>query len=178
MAFQSAVQINQGLGVPGEMYTDAPHVCQSYTLVSDDASYNVFGRAFSLNQVAGTQGYARAGNPTEASPFVGYLVNPKGSASFGTSGAPLAPTLTLPNYAQGELLTMGDILVSVNNTPFVGALVIFRQTDGILSTIAAGDPLPDGWEFGNAQVSYYSVASSGLCVISVDPTLVPPTPAP
>lgn len=172
MAFQSTVFLQQGLGVIGELYTDSPHRAESFTLVSGDAAYNVFGRCFTKT----SQGVAQAGSGGTLG-FAGFLVNPKGSAFQGTSAGALVPTLTLPNNAQGELLTMGTIIVTLPAGAAIGDLVVFDNTTGALTTIAPGAALPTGKSFAFAEVDYFTVSGAGLAVITVSPTLVIPQPA-
>lgn len=167
--FQSTVYLQQGFGVPGELYASTPKRSQSYIINSASAAYNVFGSAFSIT----AQGTAAAGNTTGALVYAGILVNPKASASFGGSTGPLSPTLTLANYAQGELLTMGTIVVSLPGAAAIGDVVIFDNTTGALSTIAPGVALPVGKSYAYANVDYFTVSGAGLAVI----TLTPPSSA-
>lgn len=169
MAFQSTVFFQQGFGVVGELYTDAPHKAEAFTLNSADAAYNVFGRCFTV----ASQGYAQAGSGGTLG-FAGFLVNPKNSPLYGTTGAPLAPSLTLPNQAPGQLLTMGTIIVALPAAAAIGDYVVFDNTTGALTTISPGDDLPVGKTFANAIVDYYTVTAGGLAVISVSPTYVIP----
>jgi len=167
--FQSAVFPQQGFGVPGELYANTPKRSKSFILNSASAAYNVFGRAFSIT----SQGIAAAGNTTGALVYAGILVNPKASASFGDTTSPLNPSLTLPNYSQGELLTMGTIVVTLPAAAAIGDIVIFDNTTGALSTIAPGVALPVGKSYAYANVDYYTVSAAGLAVI----TLTPPSSA-
>ncbi len=172
MAFQSAVQLQQGFGVPGELYSDYPHRAQSYILQSVDAAYNVFGRAFTKQ----AEGIAEAGAGGALGIFAGILVHPKGSASRGTqAGGSLAPTTTLANEEQGELLTEGAIVVTLPGAAAIGDLVVYDDTTGVLETISPGAGLPVGKSFAYAEVDYFTVTGSGLAVITLTPTLTIPT---
>ena len=173
MAFQSTVALQQGFGVPGELYTDSPHRAQAYTIVSADATYNVFGRAFTIT----SQGVAQAGSGGTMG-FAGILVDPKNQALQGTAvGGTLAPTLTIPNNSLAACLTMGTIIVSLPAAAAIGDLVVYDNTTGALETIAPGADLPVGKTFANAIVDYYTVTAAGLAVITVSPALVIPQPA-
>lgn len=165
-AFQSTVSLNQGFGVPGELFNDGPRRAQSFIINSALASYNVFGRGFSIT----AEGKAAAGNSGTAQ-FAGILVNPKGSASRGDGTDPLNPTLTIQNQAQGECLTMGSIVVSLPATAAIGDLVVYDDTTGILSTITPSTPLPAGKSPAYARVDYFTVSGAGLAVITLDPTI-------
>lgn len=172
MAFQTSVALQQGLGVPGELYSDYPHRAQSYILQSVDAAYNVFGRAFTKE----SEGIAEAGSGGTLGVFAGILVHPKGSASRGTqAGGSLAPTLTLANEEQGELLTEGSIVVALPALASIGDLVVYDNTTGVLETISPGAGLPGGKSFAYAEVDYFDVAGAGLAVITLTPTLTIPT---
>ncbi len=165
MSFQSAVFLQQGFGVIGELFTDGPRRAESFILNSADAAYNVFGRAFTVT----SEGVAAAGG---TNPFAGILVNPKGQVLQGTAGGgSLAPSLVLPNYAQGELLTMGSIIVSLPDVAAIGDLVVYDNTTGALTTIAPSANLPVGKTFAQAKVDYFTVTAAGLAVITLSPTI-------
>lgn len=170
MGFQTAVQLQQGFGVVGELYTDGPYRAQSFTLDSADEDYNVFGRCFTIT----SQGVAEAGSGGTMG-FAGFLVDPKNQALNGTAaGGSLAPTLTLPNYSQAALLTMGTIVVALPAAAAIGDLVVYDDTTGALTTIAPGAALPVGKKFAYAMVDYYTVSAAGLAVVTVSPTFTIP----
>lgn len=130
MAFQSTVSLAQGFGVVGELFTDAPHRAAPYNLVSADAAYNVFGRAFTVS----SEGVAAAGG---TGVFAGILANPKTHASYGTTAAgTLAPTLTLSNNVVAGLVEMGEMIVSLPDAAAIGDKVTYDTTTGALSTLA------------------------------------------
>lgn len=162
MSFQSTVYLQQGFGIPGELFDDAPYKAEPFIINSTDADNNVFGRCFTIT----SEGNAEAGG---TGVFGGFLVNPKGSAAFGTAGDPLAASLTLPNYAQGELLTMGSIIVTLPGAAAIGDLVVFDNTSGELDTIAPGADLPVGNTFAQAKVDRFTVSGAGNAVITVNP---------
>lgn len=134
--FQQQVNIQQGFGVPGELATDSPHRAKTYILNSADAAYNIVGAtAFTLD----VEGKARAGGAiSEGHPFVGILANPKVYANNGTAlGGSLAPTLTLRNGEVGELVSMGQLVVTLPAAAEIGDLVAYDNTTGALSTVTA-----------------------------------------
>ncbi len=174
MGFQPTVFANTGFGVVGSVFDNSPIRAQPFILDSDDADNNVFGRAFTT--LTSAQGIARAGNPDDAGVFVGILFNPKASTTSGTvADGSLAPTLTLPNNSNVELITMGQIIVTLPVPVNVGDLVIYDKDTGILTTIAPGDALPTDNYFAFATVTRFD-ADSGLAVIELTPTLVIPAP--
>ncbi len=172
MGFQSAVFVNQGFGVPGELFTDSPWIAQSYTIDSASAAYNIIG-ATCCTVVS--QGVCEAGG---TGVFAGFLVDPKDIALFGASGIPLNPTLTVPNFTQVECLTMGTIIVTLPAAAAIGDYVVYDTTTGAISTITPSTPLAVGTEFANAQVAYFTqgIAGTALAVIQVNPTYIIPQP--
>lgn len=136
MAFQQTLNVELGFGVPGALYDDGPVRSAPYVLVSASGAYNVIGAtAFTLTTAnPGTNaasGIAAAGGSNS---FVGILMNPKVYATSGPTTGALDPTMTLPNNTIAELLTMGDIIVSLPAPASVGDLVCYDLTTGKLGT--------------------------------------------
>ena len=174
MSFQSTVSLQQGFGVPGELFTDGPYIALPYTINSALASYNVIGATCCT---VTSQGFCQAGAGGTLG-FAGFLVDPKDLALFGAGGIPLNPTLTVPNFAVVECLTMGTIIVTLPAAANIGDYVVFDNTTGAISTIAPTTPLASGTTFANAQVTYYTqgISGSALAVITVNPTYIIPQP--
>ncbi len=174
MSFQSTVSINQGFGVPGELFTDSPWIAQSYTInTTSHPEYNIIGATCCT---VTSQGFCEAGG---TGVFAGFLVDPKDIALFGAGGIPLNPTLTVPNYTQVECLTMGTIIVTLPASANIGDYVVYDTTTGAISTITPTTPLASGTAFANALVAYFTqgVSGSALAVIQVNPTYIIPQPA-
>ena len=172
MGFQSVVSIQQGFGVPGELFDDSPVRSAAWTLNSALQSYNIIG-ATAYTVIS--QGFAQAGNPGGTFVFAGILVDPKVYALNGAGGNPLAPSLTLNNFTNAELLTMGHIIVTLPAAAAIGDWVIFDNTTGALSTVVPGTSLPSGKSWANAVVYLYTVTGAGLAVIEVNPGIGQPT---
>jgi hypothetical protein len=172
MGFQSSVFINQGFGVPGELFTDSPWIAQSYTIDSASAAYNIIGATCCT---VTSQGFCAAGG---TNPFAGFLVDPKNIALFGAGGIPLNPTLTVPNFTQVECLTMGTIIVTLPAAAAIGDYVVYNTTTGAISTITPTTPLAAGTAFANALVAYFTqgISGSALAVVQVNPTYIIPQP--
>jgi hypothetical protein len=141
MVFQSSVNFERAFGVPGEIFLAGPTRAQPVILESDNAAYNIVGATALTTVSGGSDAYpnvptiAKAGGSGK---FAGILANPKVYASFGTvSGGPLAPTMTLPNEINAEALTMGQMIVLLENAANVGDLVCYDLTTGALSAIPA-----------------------------------------
>lgn len=132
--FQSTVKNALGFGVVGERFDDSPHRAQPFTLRSDNAANNVFGRAFSVV----SEGVAKAGK-TGSLTFAGILVSPKEHALIGNG---LAPSLTLPNETIATLASEGSWIVALPATAAIGDLVYFTDATGILTTTAPGAAAP------------------------------------
>lgn len=136
MGFQTAVNIELAAGIPGALYDDGPVRCAPYELSSALAAYNVIG-ATAFTVTSGDPGTS-AGSAVAAAggtgAFAGILMNPKVYANYGTSTGPLTSNLTLPNFTIAELLTMGDIWVSLPGPANVGDNICYDQTTGALST--------------------------------------------
>jgi uncharacterized membrane protein YebE (DUF533 family) len=163
MAFQSAVELQQGFGVIGELMDSSPVRSQSFTIVSGSAANNVFGRAFTVT----SQGEAAAGG---TNPFAGILANPKSHASYGTvAGGTLAATLTLANETQAELVSEGSLIVTLGAAADVGDLVYYTNATGILTTTAPGAAAPaSSTLIKGAYVDRFDL-TTGLAVITLSP---------
>lgn len=163
--FQTAVQLQQGFGVPGELFTDSPFRAQSYIINSGGTpANNVIG---STCCTISSQGVVTPGG---TGVFAGFLVDPKNIALQGTlAGGTLAPTLQVPDYTQVECLTMGTIVVNLPGAAAIGDVIIFDQTTGAISSQAPTADLPDGSSFANAVVDYFTVSAAGLAVVTVTP---------
>jgi hypothetical protein len=147
--FQSAVNIYNPAGYPGELAFTGPVRAAPYNLVSTP-NPNRVGRVFTItspanpNPVYGVPsgntlgapiaGTARAGG---TGVFAGILVNPKEYALYGTSAlAPLAASLDLPDQTIGSLLTMGYIWADLPGPANIGDLVTYNTSTGELNSIA------------------------------------------
>lgn len=170
MSFQSTVSIQQGFGVPGELYTDGPARAESFTINSASAAYNIIGATICT---VTSQGFCAAGG---VGAFAGLLVDPKNIALFGAGGIPLAPTLVVPNFTQVECASMGSYVVTLPAAAAIGDYVVYNTTTGAISTITPSTPLAGGTAFANAIVDYYTVGAAGLAVITMSPTLIIPQP--
>ena len=137
--FQTSVNQTQALGVVGDLYSNAPLVADTATIVSSDANQNIIGRAFTL-----TTGATLNPAPSNASivqaggtgTFFGILANSKTYASVGTAGDPLGATLKLPNYTIGQFVTTGELVVSLANPANIGDLVTYNTLTGELDSVA------------------------------------------
>ena len=138
-SFQSTVNIEYGFGVPGSLYDDGPVRSFPAELVSASAAYNIVGAtAYTVTTAdPGNNSGSLVAAAGGTGAFAGILMNPKVYATAGTSAGALIPTMTLPNYFIGELLNMGDIIVSIPGPANIGDLVAYDNTTGALSAYPA-----------------------------------------
>lgn len=142
VGFQSTVNIYESFGNPGDVSIDGPIRAKSYNLVSTP-QLNKVGNAFTV--VSGANPNTTGGAPLAGTAkvggalgtvFAGILINKNEYALYGASGVPLDPTLSLPENAIGDLMTMGYVTVAIDNEPDIGDLVTYDPTDGSISSIA------------------------------------------
>ncbi len=160
MGFQSTVNYKQGFGVVGEIYRSGPFRGQSLILDSADAANNVIGRAFTVK----SEGRAQAGG--DGGVFAGILANPKVYPLQGTAvGGSLAPSLTLPNEAQAEFITVGEVIVYFENAFTAGQGVFYDDDTG---KIYAGTASTHQTQISGAYVSHYTSDDAGLGVVTLN----------
>lgn len=144
MTFQAAVSLNMGFGVPGDVFDNSALKSQPFILNSASAAYNVIGATAYTISSSGDGGSTNAGVAAAGgtNQFAGILIGSKEQASAGTSaGGTLAPTMTLPNNAVGELASAGSFVVALATTANVASFTgVIAVTTGILtaSAVAAG----------------------------------------
>lgn len=185
--FQSTVAAQIGFGVVGELAFEGPLRAQPAILRSTDADNNVVGRAARI--VSGATGSwdgtsADAVDPKAvvvsldagAGVFAGILANPKVYANAGTAaGGTLAQNLTLPNETVVELITEGDVIVSLPAASAPGDAVYALDADGSLVTTAPGAAAPAD-SFGPiGTVERFTNTAAGLAVLHLEPIV--PAPA-
>lgn len=155
---QSAVALNQGFGVVGEVVFEGPLRAQPGILKGTAANI-IVGRAFTIDAADGQF------QPGGTGVFGGILSDPKSLQSVGTlAGGPLAPTLTVPAGTVGQFVTMGEIVVYLDNAAAIGDGVFFTNATGVLS---AGTASTGQTQIANAQVKRYANAAAGLAVVSL-----------
>ncbi len=159
MPFQNTVRAEMAFGIPGELATSGPMRVAAWKIRSKKP--NRIGYAYTYL----SDGIAQVGGKGL---FVGVLIHPKHYASCGTAEGPLAPTFDIQNEGTGELLTMGEIIISLDCAAEVGHIVTYDTTTGALSAVAAGGEIPTGKaQIPNAVVSRYSSTEAGLAVVTL-----------
>lgn len=127
MAFQSTVRQLQAFGVIGEIIRNVPVISTAWNLVSDPV-VNTIGNAFSVT----SEGVAECGG---TGVFAGILVNPKSYSLNGTTDGALESSLDLPDNSVGELLTAGEVVVTLTSAASIGDAVIYAEATGDLDAI-------------------------------------------
>jgi hypothetical protein len=165
MTFPATVTNDQAYGVVGDIVFDGPQRAESGILNSTLPANNVIGRAFGRKTTSNLNEVEAGGTGV----FAGILFNSKSYATSGTAaGGSLAPTLTLPNETQVELLKMGTVLVSLTNAAAVGNDVHYVQADGTMLAVPAGTTPA----VGNSAVPFCKVvrldtSGAGLTIIQL-----------
>lgn len=186
MAFQATVAAQIAAGVVGELAFDGPLRGQPAILNTADATLNVVGRAATI--VSGATGSWAAGSAGANDPkpiiaaiggagvFAGILANPKVYANLGVAGYALGSSLVLPNGVAVELVTEGDIFVSLPAAAAPGDVVYYLTTTGALVTTAPGAAKPaNTGAYIIGTVVRFTSTGAGLAVIHLEP-VVPPLP--
>lgn len=135
MGFQSSVNRQFTAGFPGEIVRNGPTRAKpariaSVTLgVDPGASTNRISRAFGWSADLAPVGAMEGSVVVGGAAFFGILGNSKHNALQGTTaGGSLAPSLDLPQYAEGEFFDMATGIV----------VELFNETTGV-KTVNFGD---------------------------------------
>ena len=77
--------------------------------------------------------------------------------------------MNIPDNFQGEFVTMGFIIVSSATACVIGDLVVYDQTTGALSTVAAGTSNPGAGKafVPGATIWRYPLSGAGLTAIRI-----------
>lgn len=162
--FQTSVRLVQTTGIVGDIINDGPRRAIPGRLNSTAEANNVVGRAFFHTAASDDQVQA---NGADTLAFAGILVNSKNYTLRGTTaGGTLAPTTTLANGEQVELLQMGIVIVTFSTTATIGWNVFAHNTTGVLAA-AAGTTLASHTLIPNAKVVRRNITSAGDGIIQL-----------
>ena len=100
---QTTINVEQAFGIAGEIYDLTPY----RVAAREVATTATFGGVAGVS-TAGAYGTMGTTYPT----FAGIFVRPKEEVSYGTSGNPLAPTLTVPAGRTVQIMSMGRVVVA------------------------------------------------------------------
>lgn len=161
MTFQQSVREDQASGIVGEFAFDGPQRAFRYSLNSNDAANNVFGRAFVISSET------TVGSDIGSGVFAGIMVCPKQHALRGDASGTLNPNLALPNNVDADFATMGQIFVTLETSAEIGDSVVYDSV-GRLSAISPSADLGAGQtQILGAQVIRCELDSSGLAIIEL-----------
>lgn len=159
MPFQSTVNVDLNLGVPGDIILDEPHRITPATL----ATAGALGQFFTL---ANNTGLASLGGTITAGSVVfgGIGVLPKIEPLFGSSASsPLNPNLNVAANEQIALLSMGCCVVSIPNAWEIGDYLQYNTTTGVISSYSpSGSPSGGNAQIPNAIMVRFGSAAAGL----------------
>ena len=162
MTLQTSVAAAQGFGVVGEVYLAGVMRAQPGIIDSAgaDPNENRVGRVFTQGTA---DGHCNVGG---SGVFYGILANPKVYPLRGIVGDTLAPSLDLPQYAEGEFVydTTG-LIVTLPAAANVGDDVLYDTTSGVISTQPSSAPAT-----GAQRVAY----ASNVATVSAVPAGFPP----
>jgi hypothetical protein len=157
-AFQSTVNVDLNLGVPGDIILDEPSRTTPVTL----AVAGALGQFFT---VANNTGLASPGVALAAGTIVfgGIAVLSKIEPLFGSSAAnPLNANLNVEANSQVALLSMGSCIVSIPNAWEIGDYLQYATATGVISTYSpSGSPSGGNVQIPNAVMARFGNAASG-----------------
>lgn len=159
MPFQSTVNVDLNLGVPGDIVIDEPSRIQPVTLAV----------AAALGQfltVANSTGLASPGGTLTAGTTVygGVVVLPKIEPLFGSSAAnPLNPNLNVQANEQVAMLTFGSCVLSLPAGWDIGDNLQYNTTTGVISTYSpTGSPSGGNAQIPGALMTRFGSVNAGL----------------
>ena len=148
MAFQNSIAYDIAAGIPGELYhgDNGRAVLVMPWALNSNGTANIVGAtwytvlAAPILEAGATpngesSAYAQAGG---TGPAAGLLVDPKVYATFGGTGGPLSPTMTLPDQTMAQLALGGSYWVTLPNAANIGDLVTYNIATGALGSVSYG----------------------------------------
>jgi len=164
MPFQSTVNVQLNLGVPGDLILDEPSRAGPVTL----ATAGAIGQFFT---VANGTGLASLGGTITAGSVVfgGIAVNSKVEPLYGSSAYnPLAPNLNLSANAQVLLMTFGSCVLYIPNAWNIGDYLQYNTTTGVISTYSPSGAVSGGnAQIPNGVMTRFASAAAGLGVARI-----------
>ena len=164
--FQTEVRQAQTSGIPGEFAENSPRSVFTATLDSNDASANVFSRAFS--NVNNEDRRVQAGG---TGAFAGFMTSPKQFVRQGELGNAFAANLTMPNEVPTEIAEEGIIYATLQNAGNIGDEIHYDTTTGAtagqLYCVAPGtSPAADRADSG-ARLIRQNIPAAGTGIIRI-----------
>lgn len=158
-AFQSTVNVDLNLGVPGDIQIDEPSRVTPVTLATA-AAMGQFCTVANQTGLASVGGTITAGSIV----FGGIVANSKIEPLYGSSVAsPLNANLTVNANSQVALLSMGAMTLSIPNGWDIGDYLQYNTTTGVISTYSpSGSPSGGNAQIPNAVMIRFGSAAAGL----------------
>lgn len=163
--FQQEVRRAQTFGFQGEIIYDGPLRGKGYSLESNLAANNIFGRVFT--NVTGEDEKAKAGGPI-GDGFAGFLMSPKENVTSGDASGALEPTLVLRNAEIGEIMDMMIGIVFSGTAVDIGDDVYYNPIE---AAATAGQVGVQGGiytaQVPNAKFVRNTTSGAGLAIVQV-----------
>ncbi len=117
-------------------------------------TYNI-----SVSQTVASEAMTSSGGPILVPG--GLLAITKEATLWGTDvGGTLAPTLAIPDNAQGDFATMGEFVIALPNACNIGDNLAYNVSTGALSSFApGGTPAAGSVQLPNGVVAMYAITS-------------------
>lgn len=129
---QTTINVEQAFGIAGEIYDLTPYRVDA----------NEVATAVTFGTPAGRKSDGTVGAMDSTySTFVGVFVRPKEEVSYGTSGNPLAPTLTVPAGRTVQIMSMGRVVVAKPTGVWADGAALYVTSAGVFTTSASGNTL-------------------------------------
>ena len=149
---QTTINVEQAFGIAGEIYDLTPYRVDA----------NEVATAVTFGTPAGRKSDGTVGAMDSTySTFVGIFVRPKEEVSYGTSGNPLAPTLTVPAGRTVQIMSMGRVVVAKPTGVWADGAELYVTSAGVFTTSASGNTLIGKIVKGGASADTLAVVQIG-----------------
>jgi hypothetical protein len=139
--FQSVVNVELNVGVPGELCLDEPSRVEPVTLAVAGA-FGFFFTKSNSTQLASPGGALTPGSIV----YGGIAILPKSQPLFGSSAfEPLNPNLSIAADSQVAMLTFGSCKVAIPNAWEIGDFVQYNLATGALATFSPSGAVTEGF---------------------------------
>ena len=149
---QTTINVEQAFGIAGEIYDLTPYRVDA----------NEVATAVTFGTPAGRKSDGTVGAMDSTySTFVGVFVRPKEEVSYGTSGNPLAPTMTVPAGRTVQIMSMGRVVVAKPTGVWADGAELYVTSAGVFTTSASGNTLIGKIVKGGASADTLAVVQIG-----------------
>ena len=149
---QTTINVEQAFGIAGEIYALTPYRVDAREV----ATAVTFGTPAGLKS-DGTVGAM----DTTYTTFAGIFVRPKEEVSYGTSGNPLAPTMTVPAGRTVQIMSMGRVVVAKPSGVWADGAALYVTSAGVFTTASSGNTLIGKVIKGGASADTLAVVQIG-----------------